>query len=239
MRILITGGGCKEYIDSVRVVTNSSTGRTSAVLADEFASKSCEVTLITAKTAIKPHSSSIKLRFFETGEELASAIKDELTSFKYDAVIHAAAVSDFVPETILIAGQTIKAGKNARKLPSGGEMTVTFKASPKIADSLHEWAALGGGEKAKVVCFKLLNNADEAAKEKAVTSLFGHSKADFVVYNDLSQITSESHPFVILNATGEVCGEGKTNESLAEKIEQALRAAFEPAEGVATNEVGA
>ena len=239
MKILITGGGCKEYIDSVRVVTNSSTGRTSAVLADELVTKGCEITLITAKSAIKPNSSSIKLRFFETGEELASAIKDELTSFKYDAVIHAAAVSDFVPQTILIAGQTIKAGKNARKLPSGGEMTVTFKASPKIADSLHEWAALGGGEKAKVVCFKLLNNADEAAKEKAVTSLFGHSRADFVVYNDLSQITSESHPFKIIKSDGETVAQGNTNESLAEKIEQALRAAFEPAEGVATNEVGA
>lgn len=118
MKILITGGGCREYIDSVRVVTNSSSGRTSAVLADELSAKGCEVTLITAKSAIKPNSSSIKLRFFETGEELAAAIKDELTSFKYDAVIHAAAVSDFVPETILIAGQTIKAGKNARKLPS-------------------------------------------------------------------------------------------------------------------------
>ena len=239
MKILITGGGCKEYIDSVRVVTNSSTGRTSAVLADCLASKGNEITLVTAKSAIKPQDSSINMRFFETGEELAAAIKEELTGSRYDAVIHAAAVSDFVPETILIAGETIKAGKNAKKLPSGSEMTVTFRASPKIADSLNEWASLGGSENAKVVCFKLLNNADENAKEKAVKSLFGHSKADFVVYNDLSQITKESHPFVILNAAGEAVAEGKTNEELADKIEQALRAAFEPAEGVATNEVGA
>lgn len=218
MKILITGGGCKEYIDSVRVVTNSSTGRTSAVLSEELSSKSCEVTLITAKSAVKPGSSSIKLRLFETGAELSLAIKEELTSSRYDAVIHAAAVSDFVPDTILIAGRTIRAGKNAIKLPSGSEMTVTFKASPKIADRLHEWAGLGGNRDAKIVCFKLLNNADDEAKEKAVTSLFGHSKADFVVYNDLSQITDKVHPFVILNAEGKTCGQGNTNESLAEEL---------------------
>lgn len=218
MRILITGGGCREYIDSVRVVTNSSTGRTSAELADDFARKGNEVTLITAENAIKTQDSSINTITFQTGEELAAAIKAELTSSFYDAVIHAAAVSDFVPYEITIGGKTVKAGKKAEKLPSGGEMTVTFRASPKIADSLHDWAAQGGNEKTKVVCFKLLNNADEAAKEKAVTSLFGHSKADFVVYNDLSQITKESHPFLILNNTGKTVAEGKTNQNLATEL---------------------
>ena len=235
MKILITGGGCREYIDSVRVVTNSSTGRTSAVLADELARKGNEVTLITAENAIKAQVSSIKMIFFQTGEELAEAIKTELTSFCYDAVIHAAAVSDFVPDTITIGGQTVKAGKNAPKLHSGSEMTVTFKASQKIADKLHEWAKNGGKENAKIVCFKLTNNADEGEKTRAVTKLFGHSGADFVVYNDLSEITEKSHPFRILKSSGECLATGRTNAELAEKLEQALRAAFEPAEGVAQN----
>ena len=34
MNILITGGGCREAIDNVRCVTNTSTGRTSAAIAD-------------------------------------------------------------------------------------------------------------------------------------------------------------------------------------------------------------
>ena len=223
MKILITGGGCREYIDSVRVVTNSSTGRTSAVLADELARKGNEVTLITAENAIKPQDSSIKMIFFQTGEELAKAIKAELTSSCYDAVIHAAAVSDFVPDTITIGGQTVKAGKNAPKLHSGSEMTVTFRASPKIADSLHDWAAQGGNEKAKVVCFKLTNNADESEKTRAVTKLFGHSGADFVVYNDLSEITKEEHPFKILKYDGECVATGKTNSEMSDMILGALR----------------
>lgn len=218
MKILITGGGCREYIDSVRVVTNSSTGRTSAVLADEMTRKGNEVTLITAESAIKPLDSSINVITFQTGEELADAIMAELTSSFYDAVIHAVAVSDFVPYEITTGGKTVKAGKNAEKLPSGGEMTVTFRASPKIADSLHEWAEQGGNKNAKVVCFKLLNDADETAKEKAVTSLFGHSKADFVVYNDLSQITANVHPFKILKSDGECVAEGKSNTEMAEKL---------------------
>ncbi|WP_407425957.1 phosphopantothenoylcysteine decarboxylase [Treponema sp.] len=222
MKILITGGGCREYIDSVRVVTNSSSGRTSAVLADELCSKGNEVVLVTAKSAIKPQNKNVKVVLFETGEELTLSIKAELTSTAFDAVIHAAAVSDFVPESITISGKTVKAGKNAPKLHSGSEMTVTFKASPKIADSLHEWSEKGGNARAKVVCFKLLNNADEAAKDKAVTSLFSHSKADFVVYNDLSQITEKSHPFVILNVDGEVVAEGKSNVELADVLQKIL-----------------
>jgi len=219
LRILITGGGCREYIDGVRVVTNSSTGRTSACLADIFSSKGHEVTLITADNAIKAKDSSILNVNYQTGEELAAAIKAELTSKSYDAVIHAAAVSDFIPDTITVAGKTVKAGKDAPKLPSGGEMTVTFKASPKIADSLHSWAALGGNPAAKVICFKLLNLASEEEKSKAVTSLLGHSKADFVVYNDLSKITPQAHPFILINSQGKTVAQGKTNQDLAQAIE--------------------
>jgi phosphopantothenoylcysteine synthetase/decarboxylase len=222
MKILITGGGCREYIDSVRVVTNSSTGRTSAVLADELASKGNEITLITAENAIKPQDSSIKIINFQTGEELASAIKAELSSTCYDAVIHSAAVSDFVPDTITINGETVKAGKDAPKLHSGNEMLVSFRASPKIADKLHDWAKLGGNANAKVVCFKLTNNADESEKTRAVTKLFGHSGADFVVYNDLSEITKDEHPFKILKSSGECVATGKSNAEMAEKLEKIL-----------------
>jgi len=222
MKILITGGGCREYIDSVRVVTNSSTGRTSAVLADELASKGNEITLITAENAIKPQDSSIKIINFQTGEELASAIKSELSSTCYDAVIHSAAVSDFVPDTITINGETVKAGKDAPKLHSGNEMLVSFRASPKIADKLHDWAKLGGNANAKVVCFKLTNNADESEKTRAVTKLFGHSGADFVVYNDLSEITKDEHPFKILKSSGECVATGKSNAEMAEKLEKIL-----------------
>ena len=223
MKILITGGGCREYIDSVRVVTNSSTGRTSAVLADELTRKGNEITLITAENAIKPQYSSIKQIFFQTGEELAAAIKAELTSSYYDAVIHAAAVSDFVPDTITINGKTVRAGKNAPKLHSGDEMIVSFRASPKIADNLHGWASRGGNANAKVVCFKLTNNADESEKTRAVTKLFGHSGADFVVYNDLSEITKEEHPFKILKSDGECVATGKTNSEMSDMILGALR----------------
>ncbi|MBP5284253.1 MAG: hypothetical protein J6Y93_06280 [Treponema sp.] len=218
MKILITGGGCREYIDSVRVVTNSSTGRTSAVLADELASRKNDVCLITAESAVKPKNPSVKVILYQTGEELAQRIREELTSQSYDCVIHAAAVSDFVPDTITTGGKTIKAGKNAEKLPSGGEMTVTFRASPKIADRLHEWAKEGGNASAKIICFKLLNNAGKVEENQAVGKLFAHSNADFVVYNDLSEITATVHPFKILSVKSVCVASGNTNEELAQKI---------------------
>lgn len=222
MRILITGGGCREYIDSVRFVTNSSTGRTSAKIADELSSKGNEITLITAESAIRPDNHSVRTLTFRTGGELSEAIEKELASSPYDAVIHAAAVSDFIPDTITVGEKSMRAGKNTEKIPSGTEMTLTFKASPKIADSLRAWARKGGKEKVKIICFKLLNNADESEKDTAVSNLLARSKADMVVYNDLSKITAEEHPFKIFDGKANLCGEGKTNVELAEEIMRLL-----------------
>ena len=56
MNILITGGGCREAIDNVRCVTNTSTGRTSSAIADYFFAQGANVTLLAAASAIKPRS---------------------------------------------------------------------------------------------------------------------------------------------------------------------------------------
>lgn len=218
MRILITGGGCREYIDSVRVVTNSSTGRTSAELADFFAEKGHEVTLITAESAIKAKHATVKVIVFGTGAELSHAIENELCAKPYNAVIHAAAVSDYVPAQIIIGGQTFKAGKEVSKLHSENDLTVVFKPAPKIADSLHEWAKKGGNPNAKIICFKLTNNADQNEKNRAVTKLFSHSNSDYIVANDLSEITKDLHPFKIIDSKGQIFASGQNNESMANAL---------------------
>ena len=219
MKILITGGGCREAIDGVRCVTNMSTGRTSAFLADAFFRAGNEVTAIMGAGAQLPAEEGVQLRRYESGEELASALQAELTGAvkagqPYTAVIHAAAVSDFVPDTVTVGGKTYRAGKELRKLHSGGEMTVTFRAAPKIADRLHEWAS----GKTRVVCFKLTNGASRDEQNQAVQKLSSHSAADYIVRNDLTEITAEKHPFVITAADGSRAGSGETLSELAESL---------------------
>ncbi len=225
MRVLITGGGCREYIDSVRVVTNSSSGKTSAELAGFFAQNGNKVTLITAENAIKPADSAVKCVFFTTGQELSQAIQSELCTRSYDAVIHAAAVSDYIPSEIITGGKTIKAGKQVSKLHSDEELTVVFRKAPKLADSLRYWAAEGGNPNAKIVCFKLTSGADQFEKNRAAAKLFAHSNADFIVANDLSEITGDLHPFNILTPDGKIRAAGNTNLQIAQELLALLKTA--------------
>ena len=54
MNVLITGGGCREAIDNVRCVTNTSTGKTSAAIADFFIGQGASVTILAAASAVRP-----------------------------------------------------------------------------------------------------------------------------------------------------------------------------------------
>jgi len=54
------------------------------------------------------------------------------------------------------------------------------------------------------------------------SKLFSHSGADFVVFNDLSEITSEKHPFEIFNKNGDCVCKGGTNKELGEKLDKIL-----------------
>ena len=105
MKILITGGGCREAIDNVRCVTNTSTGKTSAIIADYFSRQGCQVTVLTAASAIKPQEKCI-IRSFVSGADLGQLLEEELTTHEYQLVIHAAAVSDFIPETVIMDGMS-------------------------------------------------------------------------------------------------------------------------------------
>lgn len=193
MNILITGGGCREAIDNVRCVTNTSTGRTSAAIADYFFAQGAHVTLLAAASAIKPKT-ACTIRPFVSGANLGNLLQQELSTSDYDMVIHAAAVSDFVPQTIILDGVEVPAGPEG-KIPSGSSMTVTFRAAPKLADSIKVWAKTGGRKEPVVVCFKLTSGASQEKVQSACRAILERGAADYVVANDILTIRGESHPF--------------------------------------------
>lgn len=195
MKILITGGGCREAIDNVRCVTNTSTGKTSAIIADYFSRQGCQVTVLTAASAIKPQEDCV-IQNFVSGADLGQLLEEELTTHEYQLVIHAAAVSDFIPETVIMDGVSVAAGPEG-KIPSGSSMTVTFKAAPKLADRIKGWARNGGHKEPTVVCFKLTSGADSEKVLAACHAILSRGAADFVIANDILNITAKSHPFVV------------------------------------------
>lgn len=94
MRILITAGGTREYIDPVRFISNASSGRMGYALARASLKAGHKVTLITAPTALKPPTGA-KIVRVESAAQMFEAVKKQFP--KCDCLIMAAAVSDYTP----------------------------------------------------------------------------------------------------------------------------------------------
>ncbi|MBV9803982.1 MAG: bifunctional phosphopantothenoylcysteine decarboxylase/phosphopantothenate--cysteine ligase CoaBC [Solirubrobacterales bacterium] len=94
VRVLITAGGTREPIDSVRFLGNRSSGRMGYALAREAARRGAEVTLIAANVALDPPPGA-RLIGVQTAAELADACRNELPAC--DVLLMSAAVADFRP----------------------------------------------------------------------------------------------------------------------------------------------
>ncbi len=92
--VVITAGGTEEPIDPVRVITNRSSGKMGFALADEARRMGAQVKLIVARTSAPPPDGIPRFEAL-TGDAMASAVRDAMRDA--DALIMAAAVSDFAP----------------------------------------------------------------------------------------------------------------------------------------------
>jgi phosphopantothenoylcysteine decarboxylase / phosphopantothenate---cysteine ligase len=94
VRVLVTAGGTREPIDSVRFLGNRSSGRMGYALAREAARRGAEVTVIAANVGLEPPAGAHVLNV-QTAAELAEACRNELGSC--DVLLMSAAVADFRP----------------------------------------------------------------------------------------------------------------------------------------------
>ncbi len=94
VRVLVTAGGTREPIDSVRFLGNRSSGRMGFALAREAVRRGAEVMAITANVTLAPPP-NVGLRRVHTAAELAGACRRELAYS--DVLLMSAAVADFRP----------------------------------------------------------------------------------------------------------------------------------------------
>jgi phosphopantothenoylcysteine decarboxylase/phosphopantothenate--cysteine ligase len=94
LRVLITAGGTREPIDSVRYIGNRSSGRMGLALAAEAARRGASVTLVAANVGLEPPPGVRVLRV-ESAAQLADACEQEFA--RCDVLLMAAAVADFRP----------------------------------------------------------------------------------------------------------------------------------------------
>ena len=214
MKILITAGGTEEPVDGVRRLTNTSTGATGAELAGFFSDRGAYVLLLRAERAVAAPP-GVGSATFVSFADLEAALRRHLASHDFDAVIHLAAVSDYSVASIEVDGRPVGA---QGKIPSGADVVIRLKPNPKLIDRLKTWSR---NPDIRVVGFKLTNESDTTARLPSVESLLARGTTDFVVHNDLGEITPHRHPAVVWNPHGPVT-RTETIKELAELLFELL-----------------
>jgi phosphopantothenoylcysteine decarboxylase/phosphopantothenate--cysteine ligase len=105
-RVLVTAGGTREPLDSVRFIGNRSSGRMGVALAEEARRRGAEVTLLAANLAVPPPS-GVEIVETPTAADLAREAKARAGA---DVVLMAAAVADYAPEPV--GGKRPKSGED-------------------------------------------------------------------------------------------------------------------------------
>src|SRR5690349_6087376 len=94
MRVLITAGPTREYLDDVRYLSNASSGRMGYALADAALKLGHEVVLVTGPVDLRPPV-GCEVHAVETTTQMRDACVSAFASC--DGVIAAAAVCDYRP----------------------------------------------------------------------------------------------------------------------------------------------
>lgn len=195
-RILITAGGTRETIDGVRTLTNMSTGKTGAELADHLHEKGYQVLLLTSRFSVMPKS-GVKVDTYESFREIYNTLKALGQSHSFDMILHAAAISDYSIETIKTPDGSIVPGKS--KMSSQYDnISIQLKRNEKILPRLKDLFR----NEPKVVGFKLTSTESKDEQAKAIFSLFTENAVDYVVHNDMNDINEGHRKFLMTSKEG-------------------------------------
>jgi phosphopantothenoylcysteine decarboxylase / phosphopantothenate---cysteine ligase len=142
LRVLVTAGGTREPIDSVRYVGNRSSGRMGLALAAEAARRGAEVTLVAANVTV-PAPAGVSVVEVQTAAELLAAARAEFSAAH--VLLMAAAVADFRPDSALDA-KISKSGRDglALHLEPTEDVLATLAAERAPGQTLVGFAAEHG-----------------------------------------------------------------------------------------------
>ncbi len=188
LRVLVTAGGTREPIDSVRYVGNRSSGRMGVALAAEAAARGAEVTLVGANLAVSVPA-GVRALAVETAAQLQDAVEAEFDSA--DVLLMAAAVADFRP-----------AGRADDKITKTGRDGLTVELEP-TDDVLAGVSARRAGHQTLVgFAAEHGQGGAERAREK-----LERKGLDAVVLNDIARadigFDTEDNEVTLITANGE------------------------------------
>lgn len=216
-KILITAGPTREAIDSVRFVSNKSSGRMGIELAKEASARGAEVLLI-AGECIAKLPDYINTKHVVSTDDFIRAVKDEISLNNYDIFISAAAVSDYKP-TECIEG----------KISSDNieELRIDMKLTPKIIN-----VARKKDLNLFIVGFKAESNVSKSDLIERAYDRLVKSDSDLFVANDIGRddigFTSKYNEVFIIDKKKHITHvERNTKRYIASKILDTTLEAFE------------
>jgi phosphopantothenoylcysteine decarboxylase/phosphopantothenate--cysteine ligase len=218
VRLLVTAGGTREPLDPVRYIGNRSSGRQGIALAQAAAERGAMVTLIAANIEVdlpravagRAGSGSIAIQPVSTTLELSDATHAAASSA--DAIIMAAAVADYRPETV--------ADSKIKKETTGDALTLTLRKNPDI---LHDLAARWPGTDGPVIIgFAAETETDRERLLELGRAKIARKGCDFLVLNSVGWTAGFATPdntIILLDRAGDIVGEASgTKLSVAARI---------------------
>ena len=185
MRILLTAGPTREYLDDVRYLSNAGSGRMGYALAQSALDAGHEVVLVTGPVDLKPPS-GCDVRQVVTTADMRDVCLAEFAAC--DGVIAAAAVCDYRPLQ-RTSGKMTKTGE-----PISIELIETDDVLAQLGERRQEHWVVGFALEA------------ENARENALQKLRAKN-CDVVVLNSPTAIGSETNEVQLLGPNGETLAE--------------------------------
>lgn len=214
MKVVVTSGATREPIDSVRFISNLSSGRTGAMIAEALAARGFQVTQVAGVDSVQA-AGVARRETFTDHASLDTVLRRLARDSDCAAVVHAAAVGDFA-----LAGPVPDS-----KIESGQELSVKLQPTYKIIDRIMGYA---GNPNLILIGFKLTHDPDAGAQARAARELLKRSRARYVVQNDVSTLADgEEHLFFVHeNGSSRVrryVGREKLASALALLLEEQLK----------------
>lgn len=162
-KVVITAGGTKEKIDTVRFISNYSSGKMGVALADEAYNQGAEVMLISTVDVKKPY----KVEFVQSAIEMQQAVKEANDA---DYIIMTAAVADYRAKEI---------SDTKMKKTSEDEISINLIKNPDILKEISR----GKRDNQTIIGFCAESeNVLEYAKDK-----IQKKGCDYLIANDISR----------------------------------------------------
>ncbi len=191
LRVVVSAGGTREYLDPVRFIGNRSSGLQGQALARTAAARGAEVTLVAANVTL-PDPAGVKVVRVETTAQLQERVIEACASA--DAVVMAAAPADFRPESLAVS--------KIKKSEDGTSPDIRLVQNPDILAGLaHERP----NDHIVVVGFAAETGDDTGSVMDHARAKLARKGCDLLVVNDVgggAVFGSEDNEAVVLAADG-------------------------------------